>query len=210
MIVVDDGSDDETGALARAAGAVVLVHPNNRGKGAALRTGFAYAARHGFDVAVTLDADAQHPPREALRLLSVEPDPSALVLGVRDLAGANAPRSSQISNRISNWWLSFFSKRTLLDTQCGLRRYPIAETLALGACDDGYAFEAEVILRALSAGVRVVEEPIDVYYPPAEERVSHFHVVRDPARIVRRVVSTLVDTRLFPVVLPRDGVSRRD
>lgn len=204
MIVVDDGSDDGTGDLAREAGAVVLSHPNNRGKGAALRTGFAYGARHGFDVAVTLDADAQHPPPEALRLLTVDSDASALVLGVRDLAGANAPRSSQISNRISNYWLSLFSGRELRDTQCGLRRYPIASTLALGARDEGYAFEAEVILRALSAGIRVVEEPIDVYYPPAEERVSHFHVVRDPARIVRRVVATLVDMRLFPISIPRD------
>ncbi len=202
VFVVDDGSDDGTAALAREAGAYVLQHSQNRGKGTALRTGFAYAERRGFDVAVTLDADAQHPPKEALRLAMVEPDPGALVLGVRDLVVASAPRSSQFSNRISNYWLSLFTERPLADTQCGLRRYPISTTLALGGRDPGYAYEAEIILRAIAAGVRVVEVPIEVYYPPAEERVSHFHVVRDPARIIKRVLLTLASTRLYPTTIP--------
>jgi glycosyltransferase involved in cell wall biosynthesis len=194
VIVVDDGSGDGTADAAKKAGAVVLSHPNNRGKGAALRTGMIYARARGFDVAVTLDADAQHPPAEARRLLDVDPDPEALVLGIRDLARAGAPRANQISNRISNFFLSLFSGHTLADTQCGLRRYPLKKTLALGTRDEGYAFEAEIILRAVAAGVRVVEAPIDVYYPPAHERVTHFHSVRDPARIVARVVSTLATT----------------
>lgn len=202
VFVVDDGSDDGTADAAREAGAVVLSHPENRGKGAALRTGFFHAERRGFDVAVTIDADAQHPPREALRLVTVEPDPRALVLGIRDLVRDGAPRSSQISNRISNFFLSLFTGRPLADTQCGLRRYPISITLALGARDVGYAFEAEIILRAIAAGVRIVEVPIDVFYPPPDERISHFHVVRDPARIIKRVVSTLASTRLYPVTIP--------
>lgn len=194
VIVVDDGSDDDTAALARSTGAIVLSHPNNRGKGAALRTGMTYARAKGFDVAVTLDADAQHPPAEARRLLDVDPDPEALVLGIRDLVRAGAPRPNQISNGISNFFLSRFCGRPLADTQCGLRRYPLDKTLELGARDEGYAFEAEIILRAVSAGVRIVEAPIDVYYPPAHERVTHFDSVRDPARIIVRVVSTLATT----------------
>jgi len=191
VIVVDDGSSDDTADIARAEGAIVLAHPNNRGKGAALRTAMTYALARGFDVAVTLDADAQHPPAEARRLLDVDPDPEAFVLGIRDLVGAGAPRANQMSNRISNFFLSLFCGRTLADTQCGLRRYPLAKTLSLGARDEGYAFEAEIILRAVAAGVRIVETPINVYYPPAGERVTHFHSVRDPARIIARVLTTL-------------------
>jgi glycosyltransferase involved in cell wall biosynthesis len=195
VFVVDDGSRDATRERAAQAGARVLVHPVNRGKGAALRTGMGAALDAGFDVAVSVDADGQHPPTEALRLHRSCDDAAALLLGVRDLAGAGAPRPSQLSNRFSNLVLSGFTGRWLLDTQCGLRRYPLAATLALGARDSGYGFEAEVILRATVAGIPVVQLPIEVIYPPVEERISHFHSVRDPARIVARVVHTVVSTR---------------
>jgi hypothetical protein len=150
----------------------------------------------GFDACVTVDADGQHPASEALKLLVAEPDPRALVLGVRDLAAAGAPRANQVSNQISNFFLSLFTGRRLADTQCGLRRYPLSASLDLDARDDGYAFEAEVILRAVATGVRIVEVPVRVVYPPEHERVTHFDSVRDPARIVTRVVKTLVLTRV--------------
>lgn len=195
VFVVDDGSRDDTAEVARSAGAHVLRHAGNRGKGAALRTGMEHALRAGFDVAVSIDADGQHPPAEARRLLEVDPDPAVLVLGVRDLIGAGAPRANQASNRISNFWLSLFAGRPLADTQCGLRRYPIERALGLEPRDDGYAFEAEIILRAVAGGVRIVEAPVRVIYPPEGERLTHFDSVRDPARIIARVLKTLALTR---------------
>lgn len=195
VVVVDDGSRDGTAREAEAAGAVVVRHRTNRGKGAALRTGLLYAHEHGYDVAVTIDADGQHPPAEALRLLRSELPHDALVLGIRDLVKAGAPRPNQISNRISNFFLSTFARTELADTQCGLRRYPVEATLAADGGANGYAFEAEIILRAMASGVPVAEVPIEVIYPPETERVSHFHSVRDPARIIHRVVATLVETR---------------
>jgi glycosyltransferase involved in cell wall biosynthesis len=195
VIVVDDGSRDDTGARAADAGALVLVHPENRGKGAALRTGLERAEALGADVAVSVDADGQHPPEEALRLAEHPAPSSALVLGVRNLAGAGAPRANRISNGISNFFLSGFTRRRLSDTQCGLRRYPVAATLALGVAGEGYAFEAEAVLRAARAGWEIVEVPVRVVYPPADQRVSHFHVVKDPARIVVRVLATMLSPR---------------
>src|SRR5262245_11265296 len=195
VIVIDDGSRDDTAKEATDAGAVVLQHEVNRGKGAALRTGLWFAQKEGFEVAVTVDADGQHPPGEALRLLTHDAPPGALVLGVRDLVKAGAPRPNQISNRISNFFLSKFARTVFADTQCGLRRYPVAATLAADGGANGYAFEAEIILRAMASGVPVVEVPIEVIYPPATQRVSHFHSVRDPARIIARVIATLVETR---------------
>jgi glycosyltransferase involved in cell wall biosynthesis len=190
VFVLDDGSTDRTAELAREAGARVVCHGYNRGKGAAIRSGLQAAQLAGFDVAVTVDADGQHPAVEAARLATVD-DAGALVLGIRDLAGAGAPRPSQLSNRISNYFLSRFSGRALADTQCGLRRYPIAATLELGGRDNGYAFEAEIILRAIAAGMTIVEVPIECFYPPQEERLSHFDSVRDPWRIITRVLKTL-------------------
>jgi glycosyltransferase involved in cell wall biosynthesis len=205
VFVVDDGSSDQTARVARDAGARVLSHKTNRGKGAALRTGMAAAANAGFDAVVTIDADGQHPAAEARRLIDVDGDPHALLLGVRDLVRDGAPRANQISNRISNFFLSLFSRRPLADTQCGLRRYPLPLVLTLGGRDDGYAYEAEIILRAIAGGMRLVEVPVRVIYPPAGERITHFDSVRDPARIVVRVVKTLALTgglRRAPAPVP--------
>jgi glycosyltransferase involved in cell wall biosynthesis len=195
IVVVDDGSSDGTAHAAERAGAIVVRHPNNRGKGAALRTGFAKAAALGAEAAVTVDADGQHLAEEAVRLADHPAPRSALVLGVRDLARDGAPAKNRMSNGISNFFLSLFTGMTLLDTQCGLRRYPLPETLSLGARDDGYAFEAECVLRAARAGVVLEQVPVRVYYPPETLRVTHFDSVRDPARIVVRVLATLATTR---------------
>ncbi len=190
VIVVNDGSTDATTQQAKRAGAEVIEHPSNRGKGAALATGLSRAAALNAAVAVTLDADGQHPASEALRVFSHPAHPTALVLGVRDLRAAGAPRPNQCSNAFSNAWLSAFARCQLLDTQCGLRRYPVRETLALRARASGFGFEAEVLLRAARAGWPIEHLSIRVIYPPAGVRTTHFHPWRDPFRIVLRVIYT--------------------
>jgi glycosyltransferase involved in cell wall biosynthesis len=196
IFVVDDGSTDATASIARRHGVRLASHARNRGKGAALRTGLAEAAQLGYQTALTVDADGQHPARAARVVLEASRDPNDLVLGVRDLPGAGAPRKNQLSNRFSNLVLSAFARKRLDDTQCGLRRYPIAPVLALGCRAEGYAFEAEVLLRALAAGVRIVHVPVTVLYPPENARVTHFDSVRDPARIVATVLRTMMDVHV--------------
>lgn len=201
VIVVDDGSRDDTCEVARRAGALVVCHGFNRGKGAALRTGLRAAKELGFCTAVTVDADGQHPPTEAARLAAHPAPPSALVLGIRDLPGAGAPRANQLSNRISNHFLSGFTCKDLHDTQCGLRRYPISRTLELDGRSRGYAFEAEIVMLASRAGVEIVQEPVRVRYDGP--RITHFHAARDPARIIARVLWTLARGRIASL---RDAV----
>lgn len=195
VLVIDDGSTDGTGEVARRAGATVIRHRVNEGKGTAIRTGLRAAAARGYALAMTIDGDGQHPPHEALRIHEACHDPDALLIGVRDLEGAGAPRANQLSNRFSNLVLSGFAGKTLRDTQCGLRRYPIARTLALGGVEAGYGYEAEILLRAVAAKVPIVELPIEVIYPPEDQRISHFDAVKDPARIVSRVLRTVAATR---------------
>jgi hypothetical protein len=139
---------------------------------------------------VTLDADGQHPAFEAVRL-SRHPAPwDSLLLAVRDMNGAGAPSSAQASNAFSNWVLSLLGGEDLLDTQCGLRRYPVSNTLALASPSPGYAYESDIVLRAARTGLKIVHEACQVLYPKVEERVSFFDSVRDPTRIVFRVVAT--------------------
>jgi len=193
IIAVDDGSADGTGFVARAGGALVLRHDRNLGKGAALRTGLREAARQGFEVAVTIDADGQHPAASARSVLSASDDPRALVLGVRDLLRDGAPASNRFGNTVSNFFLSRFSGRPLSDTQCGLRRYPVGETLRLGARASGFAFESEVVLRAIAARLPIVEVGVGVLYPDRANAVTHFRRVLDPIRIVVRVAQTALE-----------------
>lgn len=202
IFVVDDGSGDATAERARERGAAVLVHPQNRGKGAALLTGMRAARDAGYDTALTVDADGQHPGPSCRAVLEGGP-PGALVLGIRDLVLEGAPRLNRFSNGISNFFLSVFAGRRLADTQCGLRRYPIEETLALDAGAPGYAFEAEIVLLAAAAGVPIVEVPVRVTYPPGKLRVTHFDSVRDPARIIRTVLGTVARIKRSQ----RDGVT---
>src|SRR5581483_3047848 len=129
IFVIDDGSTDDTKRAAN--GARVIRHDYNRGKGAAIRSGMLVARDEGFDACVTVDADGQHPKEAVKCILEADAPEDALVLGVRDLERAGAPRANQISNGISNFFLSWFSGKSLADTQCGLRRYPIRKTLAL-------------------------------------------------------------------------------
>jgi glycosyltransferase involved in cell wall biosynthesis len=195
VFVVDDGSTDATGYVAAAHGALVLRHDRNRGKGAAILTGLVEAQRRGFRTAVTVDADGQHPGDSARTVLAGNEDPRTIVLGVRDLVRDGAPKSNRFGNAVSNFFLSAFGGRRLSDTQCGLRRYPVGETLALPTRARGYAFEAEVLLRAIAAGLPLVEMPVRVVYPPPGQRVTHFHSFRDPARIVAVVVRTAMELR---------------
>ena len=192
IIVVDDGSSDATGALAARAGARVVTHRANRGKGAAIRTGLGAARSEGCDVVVTVDADGQHPAEQALRLLEASSDPEDFLLGVRDMVAAGAPPANMVGNRVANFFLSAFAGRRLCDTQCGLRRYPVDRILALGADDRRYGFEAEILLLAARARIRIVEVPVRVLYPPDAARTTHYRNVVDTIRIALRVIVTML------------------
>jgi hypothetical protein len=195
IIVVDDGSTDSTGEVAEKAGARVVRHPANRGKGAAIRTGLRAALAEGCDVAITVDADGQHPPEYAARLLDPSYDASALVLGTRDLGRSGAPRGNLIGNRVSNFFVSVFTWRRFRDTQCGLRRYPIEKTLSVRTKDQRFGFEAEIIFAAMRAGVPVLEAPVTVLYPPRSKHTTHYRAFKDTVHIVHRITVTI----LYPV-----------
>jgi isopenicillin-N N-acyltransferase like protein len=198
IFVIDDGSSDGTADAARQGGAIVVRHPRNRGKGAAIRTGLAAARDAGCNVAVTVDADGQHPPDQAARLLEVCADETAIVLGTRDLASSGAPRGNVIGNRASNFFVSVFNYRRFRDTQCGLRRYPVETTLALYTRDQRFGFEAEVIFAAMRAKVPIHETPVRVLYPPRNRHRTHYRAFRDTVHIVLRITATV----FFPVRWP--------
>lgn len=192
ILVIDDGSADATATAAAAAGAEVVRLPVNQGKGAALLTGFRALAERGFTHALTLDADGQHLPDQIPALLAASAAaPDALVVGVRRKAGHEIRPINKFGNRVADWWITKFAGQPLPDTQCGFRVYPIASVLALRARGARFDFETEILLRAARAGIPIASVPVQVYYPPIGERVTHYRPFVDTVRIIRTVLGVL-------------------
>lgn len=197
VLVVDDGSSDGSGALAEGAGATVVTHATNLGKGWALLTGFRFAADRGFTHAIALDADAQHFPEDLPSFVAaIGRDPSAIWIGVRDLG--SAPGVSRFGRSFSNFWIRVETGVAVTDSQSGFRGYPLAPVLGLGLRGGRYEFEVQVLTRAAWAGVPLRELPIRVYYPPAHERVTSFDKLRDNVRITRANIGLLLELALWP------------
>lgn len=196
VFVVDDGSNDGTAALLNKATGnerpeKVLTHPKNCGKGAALKTGLTYARQQGFRYAVTMDADGQHRADDIPALLkAVEEEPDALAIGSRGLQHENMPAKSTFANRFSNFWFALQTLQRLPDTQSGLRVYPLRCLHGLRWMSARYEAELTLLVFSAWAGVKLLPVPVSVYYPPRDQRVTHFRPGRDFTRI--SVLNTLL------------------
>jgi glycosyltransferase involved in cell wall biosynthesis len=193
VLVVDDGSSDSTAELARQAGAEVISHGQCQGKGAALMTGFARLAALGVEHAVTMDGDGQHLPGEIPKLVVASAaQPAAIVIGARSLEQVEIAPIKLFGNQFANRWVEIACGQRIADTQSGFRVYPLAATLALGLRARRFAFETEVLVRGVRAGMPIVSVPVGVYYPPVAERTSHFRPVADTVRIIAVVVGLIL------------------
>ncbi|HPB69494.1 MAG TPA: glycosyltransferase family 2 protein, partial [Syntrophales bacterium] len=184
VCVIDDGSTDATAArLEEIVGVAVLRHETNRGKGAAILTGFdALAGR--ADWAVTLDADGQHDPNDIPGMIRAIPAGSRpIVVGRREgMIGADVPWTSRFGRKFSNFWVRAAGGPVLSDTQSGLRIYPLPEAARLGVRARRFQFEVEILVRAHWRGIPVIEAPVGVSYTPGMKRVSHFRPFVDFCR----------------------------
>jgi len=180
VLIVDDGSTDQTAECARAAGAEVLMRGTNTGKGSAIRAGLAHVMTRPFTHVLLLDGDMQHRPREASRLLDAAQRTGAdLVLGERAFSREEMPAARYHANRIGSRVLSWFVGAPVQDTQCGFRvcRLDALRDLPLRA--RGYEIETEMLVKLRRRGARLASVPITAVY--AAER-SKLRPVRDTTR----------------------------
>lgn len=185
VLVVDDGSTDETAARAAAAGATVVSHDTNCGKGAALATGLTWMGERGVRRVVTMDGDGQHLSGEIPVLLAAaEESPAALIVGARQVDTQSVAPIKLFGNRFANRWVEIACGTAIPDTQSGFRVYPLPQATALGVRARRFGYETEVLIRAVRAGIAIRSVPVKVYYPPIHERVSHFRPVVDTIRII--------------------------
>lgn len=168
VVVVDDGSRDGSGELARAAGATVLRHLINRGQGAALETGTRYALRQGAEVIVHFDADGQHDPADVARLVApVASGQVAVALGSRFLgSAANLPWSRRLILKLGILFTRMFSGLRLTDTNNGLRALSRAAASRIRLTHDGMAHASEILDIIADLNLPHVEVPVTVRYTP--------------------------------------------
>jgi glycosyltransferase involved in cell wall biosynthesis len=187
VVVVDDGSSDDTAAQARAAGATVIEQRPNQGKGAALRAGFRGALADGADAVLTLDADGQHDPAEMPTFLSAwaaEPRPD-LVIGRRNFRAM--PPIRRLSNVLGGWAISWAVGRPIPDNQSGYRLVSrrIMEA-TLGSDEHGFEFEVEMITWCIRLGGTIAWVPIRTIYAGEPSHIRPLAHFRSFIRIVRR------------------------
>jgi glycosyltransferase involved in cell wall biosynthesis len=192
VVVVDDGSTDDTAARAESAGALVLIQRPNAGKGAALRMGFRHALDHGATAVVTLDGDGQHDPAEIPAFLEAfEATRPELIIGRRDFGAM--PPVRRLSNTVGGWLFSAAVGRRVADNQSGFRLIGRRLMTALLDSDEsGFEFEVEMIARCIALGLPMAEVPIRTIYAGEPSHIrpwTHFtsflRVSRDARRIVR-------------------------
>jgi glycosyltransferase involved in cell wall biosynthesis len=191
VLVADDGSNDRTAAEARGAGADVLVLPENRGKGNALRLLFDEARRRGFDAVVVLDADGQHDPDDLPGLLDAHArQPDALIAGSRMREADAIPGYRYNSMLVARFYICLAANRFVEDTQCGYRLYPLKALEGMAVRKERYVTETEILVKAGDSGVPIVGVPVRAIYSGAHG--SHFRRVPDVAAISVYVISYMM------------------
>jgi glycosyltransferase involved in cell wall biosynthesis len=183
VIVIDDGSHDASADVAANAGAVVLKHEVNRGKGGALKTGFAYVLEQGFDGVITLDADGQHLPSEIPKLIAARRETGAdIIIGGRaHLFGEMLPRR-RMANRFASWAISKGSGARIDDSQSGYRFYSASLLRAITLRSDGFDMESEVLVLAGMRHFRIITIPISLGFVDGIA-TSHYKPLKDTLRI---------------------------
>jgi glycosyltransferase involved in cell wall biosynthesis len=180
VVVVDDGSGDDTAAAASAAGAEVIRHPANRGKGVAVRTGLAAIRGRGFTHVLLMDGDLQHRPADVPALGAEAVASGAdVVVGARTFDRAQMPRSRYYSNVIGSWALGGLIGVPIRDTQSGFRVIRLAALESLTLTATGYEIETEMLIRLARRGATVREVAVALAYDGAP---SKLRPVRDTTR----------------------------
>ena len=183
IVVVDDGSSDRTAEEARRAGAVVVVHEVNRGKGAAISTGIRYAREHGFDFAVAMDGDGQHAPEDIPAFVEAYIRGGApVILGNRMGRSDRMPFVRRMTNRFMSWLLSREMGQTVPDTQCGFRLYRCDAMPGISEESQRFDYDSEVLLAFAERGVTIGAVPVKVIYGDEKSKI---HPVKDTIRFFR-------------------------
>ncbi len=178
FVAVDDGSSDNTVELLRSAHIRYLRLPANRGKGVALKTGYRWARRQGYQAVLSIDSDLQHAPEDIPRFLTSHADsPHAVLLGCREFRAGTMPAMRQLSNNLSSLLVSIFSGKRIRDSQCGFRLLPLGLLAHAPAKSERFVYESETLFMLGVCGAEVRETPIRVIYNDSQSHINPLTVI---------------------------------
>lgn len=187
VVLVDDGSGDGTAHVATELGLHVVIHPENRGKGMALRTGFAAAVERGAKAVITMDADGQHLASEATRFVEAWRAGAHVVVGNRMAATAGMPWLRTRTNEFTSRVISRLAGTPIPDSQNGYRLFDAEVLRSVELESERYDLESEILIKAAALGFRITDVPVTTVYG---DEVSSIHPVADTIRFVRLVGRT--------------------
>lgn len=182
VLVVDDGSPDATTANARAAGATVVTHERNVGKGESIKTGLRYWLERGFQHMIILDADGQHLPEEIARFIAAAPAGAAMLIGTRMNDVRTMPVLRRLVNRYMSQRISRVCGQDVPDTQCGFRMISASVIPGLLHGAERFDYETEALFIVSRKGGKIESVPISTVYG---DEVSSIHPVRDTIRFLK-------------------------
>jgi glycosyltransferase involved in cell wall biosynthesis len=192
VIVVDDGSTDNTARVAGLAGATVIRHTENRGKGAAIQSILAAAKKRNPDVLVLLDADAQHDANEIPALIKGVSEGHDLVIGSREAQDEKTPRYRRIGKSVIKHSSRLASKTDIFDTESGFRALSPKAMSELDLKEKGFAIESEMIARAADKKLKITEVPISNIYT---RDGSTFNPVRHGVDVLSGIIAMISERR---------------
>jgi glycosyltransferase involved in cell wall biosynthesis len=179
IVVVDDGSSKAV--IFDNTLIDVVTHNTNKGKGEAILSGARRAKELNYDAFITMDADKQHLSSELIKLVEGY-EAESIVIGNRDFESEHVPGSSKFGRKFSNFWVMLETFRNLGDTQSGFRLYPVS-ILELPLRNKRFDFEVEILVLHSYRGGKIIDVEVECYYPPHDERVSHFDKFHDNMHI---------------------------
>lgn len=201
VMVVDDGSTD-LGIHKIEKLPVNIIHfKKNKGKGAAITAAAEWAAENKFTHIITIDADGQHYPHDIPRLIEAAlQNPNAIIIGKRkfDDNDTDIPAYSKFGRKFSGFWAKVQTSQKIIDMQSGYRVYPLSVFGKFKIYTKRFTFEIEIIIKAIWSGFKVEEIDVDVHYPDRKDRISHFKLFTDNARL--SILNTYLTIRaMLPV-----------